>query len=187
LNQQMKNKHKIPQVNMKLVSSLLMVLGLAAAPAVLAQEGHAMHGTMHSAAHSQTPASRHVFMEPVQSVFDNYIKIEEKLADDSLAGVTSTATAMAKAVRGDSMHMLPAKVAEQSEALAQAKDLKSARAAFKSLSESLIRYVKQQKLPAGAYYEVYCPMAKASWLQTDQVVKNPYLGKAMPHCGMIQS
>jgi len=177
---------------MKLTSSILAALGLAAAPGVWAQGNHAMsgmagHDTMHSTGHGQTSHSRHVFMQPVQSVFDNYIKIEGSLARDSLAGVSATAAAMASAVRGDSMKMLPTKVAEQSDALAQAKDLKDARAAFKSLSESLIQYVKDQKPPAGSYYEVYCPMAKASWLQTDKIIMNPYMGKGMAHCGVIKS
>ena len=35
-------------------------------------------------------------------------------------------------------------------------------------------------------YEVYCPMAKASWLQTSKEVANPYLGKAMNTCGEVR-
>jgi len=185
-------KTKITQKKMNLIPSIMTVLGLAAAPAVLAQANHSMHGmdghgAMQSTAHSPGASSRHVFMQPVQSVFDNYIKIQGVLAQDSLHGVSGTAAAMAKAVRGDSMKMLPSKVAEQSDALAHAKDLKTARAAFKSLSESLIGYVKEQKIPAGSYYEAYCPMAKASWLQTDKAIVNPYMGKAMPHCGVIKN
>jgi Cu(I)/Ag(I) efflux system membrane fusion protein len=125
-------------------------------------------------------------MQPVQSVFDNYIKVQGTLAQDSLEGVGGTATAMAKAIRGDSMQMLSPKVTEQAEALAQAKNLEAARAAFKSLSESLIGYLKEQKVPPGAYYEAYCPMAKASWLQTDKTIMNPYMGKGMVHCGQIK-
>ena len=85
------------------------------------------------------------------------------------------------------MKMLPGKVAEQAEALAKAQNLASARAVFKGLSESLINYLKTQKVPAGSYYVAYCPMAKASWLQTDTTIVNPYMGKAMVHCGQIQS
>ena len=66
-------------------------------------------------------------------------------------------------------------------------DLQTARAALKPLSESLIRYLKDQKVPAGAYHEAYCPMAKASWLQTDTTIANPYLGKEMLRCGQFKS
>ena len=149
--------------------------------------GMAGHGAM-AARLRQASAARHVFMQPVQSVYDNYIQIQGALAQDSLKGVAARAAAMAKAVRGDSMKMPPPmKVAGESEVLAQAKDLAGARAAFKPLSTSLIEYLKAQKVPAGAYYETYCPMAKASWLQTSKTITNPYMGKEMVHCGVIKS
>jgi Cu(I)/Ag(I) efflux system membrane fusion protein len=191
------------------VIAIVSALGLAASPAARAQgccgggpaakepcsmgdqetSGHAGQAghAGHDAAASSGGAKKAVFMEPVQSVFDNYITIQSALAQDSLDGVSKTATAVAKAIRGDSMHMLPPKVAEQADALAQAKDLETARTAYKPLSESLIKYAKAQKLPAGAYYEAHCPMAKASWLQTDKTIVNPYMGKAMLHCGQIRS
>jgi Cu(I)/Ag(I) efflux system membrane fusion protein len=95
--------------------------------------------------------------------------------------------AMVKAIQADSMKMLPPKVAQQAEVLSKAKDLETARAAFKPLSVSLIQYIKDQKVPASVYHEVYCPMAKASWLQTDKAVMNPYMGKDMIHCGQFKS
>jgi hypothetical protein len=85
------------------------------------------------------------------------------------------------------MKMLPATVSQQAEALSKAKDLAAARAAFKSMSESLIQYAKNQKIPAGIYHEAYCPMAKAGWLQTGTTIANPYMGKAMLRCGEFKS
>ena len=79
--------------------------------------------------------------------------------------------------------MLPSAVAKQAGLLAEAKDLKAARQAFKPLSTSLIKYLAQHKASKGVYHVVYCPMAEASWIQTGQEVKNPYLGKAMLDCG----
>jgi hypothetical protein len=146
------------------------------------------HGVMQAAAASKQDSSpRKVFMAPVQSVYDNYIMVQGALAQDSLKGVSTAATAMTKAIQGDSMKMLSPKVAQQAEALAQAQDLATARDAFKSLSDSLIQYLKDQKVPAGSYYVAYCPMAKASWLQTGKTVLNPYMGASMPHCGQIKS
>lgn len=188
---------------MKLIPTLTAMLGLAAVPAALAQgccagqtgctmgnhtasgdhEGHRFA----QAAVGHGAASRQVFMQPVQSVFDNYIKVHGALAQDSLEGIGPTANAIAEAIRGDSMKMLSPKVAKQAEALAQARDLETARVAFKALSDSLIDYLKGQKVPAGAYYVVYCPMAKASWLQTKKTIMNPYMGKEMIHCGQIRS
>ena len=130
-------------------------------------------------------ADNPALMQPVKSVYDDYLKIQTALAGDSTTGVAENATAIAKAVQGDSMKMLPAAVAAEAEALAKAKDLKAARAAFKPLSDSLIKYLADHKA-SDAYVLVYCPMADASWLQADKKVANPYLGKEMPTCGEIK-
>jgi len=36
-----------------------------------------------------------------------------------------------------------------------------------------------RKLRIEFHNEAYCPMAKASWLQTEKEVRNPYYGKSM--------
>jgi hypothetical protein len=190
---------------MKRATVIVAAFGLAAAPALLAQgccgggtmkEGcsmGAMGGAGGHAGHDATaaaadPASvKPVFAQPVQSVFDNYVKVQGALVQDSLQGLSGAGTAIAKAIQADSKHALPAKVAEQADALGKAKDLESARAAFKTLSDTLIEFVKTQKAAAGTYHIAYCPMAKASWLQTGKTVMNPYMGKSMPHCGQLKT
>jgi hypothetical protein len=188
----------------KPVTLLVAVLGFTAPPALLAQccgsgatmkEGCTMPGMSATAdaGHGPTAASnaaapvKPVFAEPVQSVFDNYIKVQASLAQDSIQGLSGAGTAMAKAIEADSQHALPAKVARQAQALGQSKDLDAARAAFKSLSDTLIDFVKTQQAATGTYHIAYCPMAKASWLQTGTTVMNPYFGKAMTHCGQLKS
>lgn len=126
-------------------------------------------------------------MQPVKSVYEDYLKIQTELVKDSLKGVSDNAAAIAKAVRSDEMKMLPSDVAAQADALAQAKDLKGAREAFKPLSTSLIKYLADNKAGKGVYHEAYCPMAKASWLQSGKDIKNPYLGKEMPDCGVLKN
>ncbi|HKW29258.1 MAG TPA: DUF3347 domain-containing protein [Verrucomicrobiae bacterium] len=121
---------------------------------------------------------------PVKSVYDHYLTIQASLAKDSLSGVAANAEAIAKAVQTDAK-ALPAAVATEAETLAKASDLKSARAAFKPLSDSLIQYLAGHKAK-DAYVQVYCPMARASWLQADKNVNNPYLGLEMPTCGEIK-
>ena len=135
---------------------------------------------------SEVAGTPKVFPAPVQSVYDHYILVQAALTRDSLAGVSAAATAIASAAQGDPLKSLPPKVTQQAQALAKAKDLATARAAFKALSESLIQYFKHQKVPAGSYYVAYCPMARASWLQTNKTILNPYLGQSMLHCGEIQ-
>ena len=132
-------------------------------------------------------ADNPALMEPVKSVYDHYLKVESALASDSVKGVDEHANAIAKAVRGDDMKMLPADVAQEADRLATAKDLKSAREAFKPLSASLIKYLTDNKVAKGTYHEAYCPMVKASWLQTEKAIKNPYMGKSMLTCGELKN
>lgn len=153
----------------------------ATEPLLAAEHEHGMAGHEHG--RMASPA----LMEPVKTVFDDYLKIGAALAKDSLDGVPARAKAMAQAIQGDSMKMLSPEVAKQAQALAQAADLAGARKAFKPLSESLIKYLSDHKVPAGTYHEVFCPMAKARWLQADKTVANPYLGQAMLHCGQIKN
>ena len=138
-----------------------------------------LNSTVHAA---DNPA----LMEPVKSVYDHYVKAQSALAGDSLKGVDEHAAAIAKAVRADEMKMLPAEVAQEADGLAKAKDLKAAREAFKPLSISLIKYLADNKVPKGTYHEAYCPMVKASWLQTGKAIKNPYMGKSMLTCGELK-
>ena len=126
-------------------------------------------------------------MEPVKSVLDHYLKIQTELAKDSIKGVDENARAIANAVKGDDMKMLSPDVAKQADALAQAKDVKAAREAFKPLSASLVKYLADKKAGQGTYHEAYCPMAKANWLQTGKVINNPYMGKAMLGCGELRN
>src|SRR5258706_2778245 len=126
-------------------------------------------------------------VEPVKSVLDHYLMIQAELAKDSVKGLDEHANAIAKAVKGDEMKMLAPDVAKQAEALAKAKDLKAARAAFKPLSTSLIKYLADNKAGKGTYHEAYCPMVKASWLQKGTDIKNPYMGSEMLTCGALKN
>lgn len=132
-------------------------------------------------------ADEPALMQPVKGVLDHYLTIQTNLANDSIKGLDEHASAIAKAVHGDEMKMLPADVATQAESLAKAKDLKTAREAFKPLSASLVKYLADKKAGKGTYHEAYCPMAKASWLQTEKEVRNPYYGKAMLTCGELRN
>ena len=126
-------------------------------------------------------------LEPAKSVLDHYLVIQTELAKDSFKGLDEEANAIAKAVKGDDLKMLPPEVAKQAETLAQAKDLKTAREAFKPLSTSLVKYLADNKAGKGRYHEAYCSMVKASWLQTSKDITNPYMGKAMLTCGVLKN
>ena len=124
--------------------------------------------------------------EPVKAVYTDYLVIQSALASDTLKGVSEKADAIAKAIKGDKEKTLPAEVAAQAEALAKADNLKTARAAFKPLSDSLIKYLDDHKIASSGYIQFYCPMARADWLQKSKDTSNPYFGKEMAECGVVK-
>ncbi len=174
-------------MNMKRIHFIIAtVAGLLAAPALLAQHNHADHGTQQHGAGAHTEQAP-ALPKPVQAVFDSYIRMQTALAQDSMQGVSTNATAIAKAVQSDTAKSLPADVVKQAETLAKAGDIKAAREAFKPLSDSLIKYFTANKAHRGHYVQVFCSMANGRWLQTGTVVSNPYYGKSMARCGKIES
>lgn len=121
--------------------------------------------------------------EPVKSVLDHYLKIQVALADDSTKGVAANAADISKTVKADETKTLSSQVSDAADALAKAKDLPTARENFKDLSQSLIKFMSDKKVKTGRFEEIFCPMANAYWLQTNQDIANPYLGHSMPGCG----
>lgn len=140
-------------------------------------------GLFSATAHADNSA----LMEPVKSVLDQYLTIQNNLANDSIEDLNERAAAIAKAVKSDDMKMLWPDVAKQAEVLGKAADLKEAREAFKPLSTSLIKYLADNKAGKGIYHETFCPMVKASWLQMGTGIKNPYMGKVMLTCGELKN
>ena len=124
---------------------------------------------------------------PLKGVYGHYIAIQEDLAKDSTKGVSEHANAIASAVKNGQAKELPSEIASQADAVARAKDLKATRHAFKPLSASMAKYLSDHHLGKGVYHEAYCPMAKASWLQTEKEVRNPYYGKSMLDCGELKN
>lgn len=192
----------------KFMALTIVILGLAAAPALLAQGccaggamksgcsmmggasatgGHEGHADSQGAAVAPTSTTKAVPPQPAQAVFDSYIKAQTALAQDSLQGFQAATRAITNTLQNSAQQALPSKVAQQSQTMAKAQDLTVARAAFKGMSEALIQYLKDNKVPEGTYHEAYCPMAKASWLQTETTIINPYMGKEMLRCGQFKS
>ena len=149
----------------------------ATMPGCSQMSGHESHDARATAT-SELP-------QPVAAVFDGYLQIQTALAGDSVEGVATNAQAIAKSVKEDKANTFTATIGQQAEAVAKAKDLAAAREAFKPLSESLIKFAVKDAAVTSLYRQAYCPMAKASWLQTGTTVTNPYMGKAMLRCGQF--
>lgn len=116
--------------------------------------------------------------EPLLNALAHYVTIQSALAADKLDGVREAAESVAK--------LLPGPIGAQAAAVAAASDIATARERFKLLSASVIQLVDQEKLQTGKYFEAYCDMAKAGWLQAGRTLRNPYYGKEMLECGEIK-
>lgn len=116
--------------------------------------------------------------DATKAALTSYEQVRAALASDNLDGAKQAAAALteqAAAIKNDP-------IATGADALAKSSDLETARKHFKTISQGIIPLVKDKP----GYYVIHCPMANASWVQTDKTVQNPYYGKAMLRCGNIQ-
>jgi hypothetical protein len=125
--------------------------------------------------------------EPFKTVVPNYLVIEQKLAVDSTDGVPAAASAIKQAVAADQGKTFDADFAREVDQLVAAADLHATRIAFQSLSGTLIAALAKNHVQTGLLHVAFCPMVKASWIQTDgQAIHNPYMGSQMPDCGAFR-
>lgn len=134
------------------------------------------------------------FDRRMRPIVDNYLRIGEVLAADSIAEVGHNAEKIAKlagsldptkVIGGHASHyeQVPTKLKMAAQKLAKSKTLEEARVAYKELSMPMGMWASMSK-PEGIDV-VYCPMAKASWLQKKGAIRNPYHGSKMLRCGQV--
>lgn len=117
---------------------------------------------------------------------NDLVAIQKALAGDSMEHVKHHAMAISKAVKEHKLHGIATETSQQATKVAQSKSLKSARNAFKELSQSFVDYFANHPDKSGKYRVAYCPMAKASWVQQGEAIRNPYFGKSMLNCGSLK-
>jgi len=132
------------------------------------------------AAKSPSPST-----EALRGIVRTYLDIQALLTQDKfddLKGPAGTLSSQTAALGKDG-----ADLAKAATALAGARDLTHARDAFGPLSDALIARVKADGSPALAsdLKVGYCPMNRKSWLQREQLARNPYYGTAMVTCGSV--
>ncbi len=115
-----------------------------------------------------------------------YLTVQDKLAHDDIDGLDRDAAALVKEVE---------KLAGEPGAEAMligagrvgAKDIDTARTAFRNLSLGLLEYMKAHPEAREGLIVIHCPMTfegeGAPWVQPDGPVMNPYEGSMMLHCG----
>ncbi|TWU39834.1 Cation efflux system protein CusB precursor [Novipirellula aureliae] len=127
-----------------------------------------------------------------------YLKLSQALATDDLEVAKRAVEPLHQRLAGLLPIVSEAKAAEVwskekrdlSEIIARlqkANDLAALRSGFALLSEQMLSLERMFGLPTDeTLYELHCPMAfegrGASWIQTDDAVRNPYYGASMLKC-----
>ncbi|MFO7566585.1 MAG: hypothetical protein R6X02_28335 [Enhygromyxa sp.] len=117
-----------------------------------------------------------------------YIELQERLAADRSEGLREAAAALEQAAGSkseapgvDELRAAAGRIADG--------DIEPARAAFREVSDALLRYLDQDAGAREGLTLVYCPMAFDNtggyWLQRDDKVRNPYEGSRMLSCGSV--
>ena len=124
--------------------------------------------------------------EATRAVVQSYLEIQAALAADRFDDVKGPARNLAS--QAAALGKDGAELAKASTAFAAAANLEAARTAFGPLSDAVIARVKADgsaDLAAGLKVG-FCPMARKSWLQREEQVRNPYYGARMLTCGELK-
>ncbi len=132
------------------------------------------------------------FDRSMEPVLTEYLKIQTALAADETDGVEDAVHAiqdLAKKIdprtaSGDHVEHyknIPEDLLAACGKLHEAKDISPIREAFKDLSEPVSTWVTMAEPEDTSV--MYCPMAKAGWVQHGSQAVNPYLGSKMLSCG----
>lgn len=129
----------------------------------------------------------------VDALVKSYLDLRKTLADDKSEGIAESVAAIGEKAKplfnSDNADIQRIAKAIVKSAESKTADLVGARETYQSISASVIELVKivpPSKQTLSNLYVAYCPMVKASWLQTTKEIANPYMGQKMLSCGEIQ-
>lgn len=155
-------------------------------------ENHNNHGN-----HTETPKVEVQEVNQLKAVFDNYFVVKDAMisSDGNATSIASkelfTAISNVKMEKLEmDVHVVWMKVLNQikedSEHIADTKDIKHQRDHFTTLSKDIYALLKVAKYDVPVYFQ-FCPMYNdgkgANWLSKENAVKNPYYGSMMLSCG----
>lgn len=137
-------------------------------------------------AEPRTANSEPRLSEALSSVVGSYLEIQAQLAADKFDAVKGPSAAIA--AKASALGKDGAAITKAAKALEGAKDIAGAREAFGPLSDAVIAAARAEGFKDLKGVKVaFCPMAKKSWLQKGEEMKNPYYGAAMSTCGEFKS
>ena len=120
--------------------------------------------------------------EALKAIVGSYLEIHAQLATDKVDGIKAPAAALV--ARAETLGEAGAAMAKAAKTVGDAPDLATARDAFGALSDAVVAAAKAEGWKdLGDVKLAYCPMARRSWLQKDEKIRNPYYGKTMLECG----
>ncbi len=155
-------------------------------------ENHNNHGN-----HTKTPKTEVQEVNQLKAVFDNYFVVKDAMisSDGNATSIASKElfTAISNVIMEKlemDVHVVWMKVLNQikedSEHIADTKDIKHQREHFTTLSKDIYALLKVAKYDVPVYFQ-FCPMYNdgkgANWLSKENTVKNPYYGSMMLSCG----
>ncbi|WP_207495771.1 DUF3347 domain-containing protein [Aridibaculum aurantiacum] len=136
---------------------------------------------------AQQTASVKLKDDNLNAVYQHYVHLSTALvnSDANEAKVAANAIeAGAKQMSGGGT------IASAAAKITTAKDLETQRKHYETLSNEMTKLVKQAGLESGQVYVQHCPMAfndkGASWLSSNEEIRNPYFGDKMLKCGEVK-
>ena len=132
-------------------------------------------------------------------VFDNYFALKDALvktdgnlaskeAETLLSAINTVKMETLKTEEHDVWMKVLKNIKEDTEHIANTKEIEHQRDQFSSLSKNFYELMQVSKQETPTYYQ-FCPMAKdgkgANWLSKESAVKNPYYGTMMLSCGKV--
>ncbi len=125
------------------------------------------------------------------ALLKGYEVVRVALAADDLKATQAGAAALAKAAstqasaaKGDEQKTLQS-LAQTAQKVGSSKDFDAARLAFGEMSKQTLLLIAADTGRKQGVTAYQCPMAKGykKWIQLDQEMANPYMGKRMLKCG----
>lgn len=124
--------------------------------------------------------------QKVEAIYKGYIALKDALVSTKFGEAQQAATALKTdlaAYKGCESTALTAGE------IAGAKDIKTQRKAFTSLSADVIALFKHADISKGSIFVQHCPMANngdgGDWLAAEKKIQNPYYGDEMMDCGRV--
>lgn len=125
--------------------------------------------------------------EALNAIYPHYQKLTDALVDGKAGEAKLSASNIEAGAAQVNESALLQQYARQ---LLAASTLEAQRVAYTRLSDEYIALVKKAGVKNGELYEAFCPMANGDkggfWLSGSKEIRNPYFGKEMLSCGIIE-